>query len=205
MAIRFPCGACAQPIEVDDEWAMRQVACPYCHTTITAPSESTLGDPTSIPAATPLGPPEAVATNVSSTQIGGAPLKNRNHLAIVAAVLVGLSLVCFLGFASIMSSHAADVQRVMQRADELTKDGTGFVGAIQRAWMEFYENNGGVPPDWMLGAIVFEFGGFFAWVVGLICAIIASFRPARKWLALSALLLACLMPFLFCVVTGSVM
>jgi len=205
MVIRFSCGACAQPIEVDDEWAMREVACPYCHTTITAPNESTLENLASIPTASPLGPTMVQDGGAAQTQASMAPTEARNRLAIVAAVLVGLSLLCFIGFATIMSSHAADVQGVMQRADELTQGGTGFLGAIQRAWMEFYDNNGGVPPDWMLGAILFEFGGFFTWVVGLICAIIACFRPTRRWLALTALLLACLMPFLFCVVTGSVM
>ena len=41
MSIQFLCPACSQPIEIDDEWSARPVACPYCRKTITAPESST--------------------------------------------------------------------------------------------------------------------------------------------------------------------
>ena len=79
MAIRFQCGACSQPIEVDDEWALRAVACPYCRKTITAPSESTLGDLSRIPMASPLmdvGSAVALPTPAASSYASPDPNAN---------------------------------------------------------------------------------------------------------------------------------
>jgi len=42
MAIQFPCPACQQPIEVDEELAGSQVTCPYCDKVVAAPTESAL-------------------------------------------------------------------------------------------------------------------------------------------------------------------
>ncbi len=51
MAIRFLCASCAQPIEVDEEWALKPVACPYCRKTVTAPVESQIDDAVGVPMA----------------------------------------------------------------------------------------------------------------------------------------------------------
>jgi DNA-directed RNA polymerase subunit RPC12/RpoP len=42
MAIQFQCTGCSQPIEVDDEFAGRAAACPYCRRVVTIPTRSTL-------------------------------------------------------------------------------------------------------------------------------------------------------------------
>lgn len=41
MAIQFSCPSCQRPIEVDDEWANSDVACPFCQKVVTTPAEST--------------------------------------------------------------------------------------------------------------------------------------------------------------------
>ncbi len=41
MSIQFQCSQCQQPIEVDDEYAGRSAACPYCRSVNTVPQEST--------------------------------------------------------------------------------------------------------------------------------------------------------------------
>lgn len=42
MPIQFACPGCAQPIEVDDEFARQQAQCPYCHAVVAVPEHSTL-------------------------------------------------------------------------------------------------------------------------------------------------------------------
>lgn len=52
MAIRFPCPACRQPIEVDDNWADQSVGCPYCRNVVNAPARSSW-PPAGVPVASP--------------------------------------------------------------------------------------------------------------------------------------------------------
>ena len=87
MTIRFQCGSCSQPIEVDDEWSAKPVACPYCRKTVTAPIESTLGDPAAFQAATPI---ETVRPGVQPVPIhpdATPPPLAKNTLAIVSLAL----------------------------------------------------------------------------------------------------------------------
>lgn len=41
MAIQFLCAGCQQPIEVDEEFAGKAAACPYCQRVVTVPAAST--------------------------------------------------------------------------------------------------------------------------------------------------------------------
>lgn len=41
MAIQFACPSCQRAIEIDDEWANSDVACPFCKAVVTAPARST--------------------------------------------------------------------------------------------------------------------------------------------------------------------
>lgn len=93
MAIRFACPSCAQPIEVDDEWAGQSVGCPYCKKVVTAPAGS-IWPADRIPVATPLSPspepvqpaPEYAGTaNPPQTLASGAPWALT--LAITSALL----------------------------------------------------------------------------------------------------------------------
>lgn len=42
MAIQFRCPGCSQPIEVDDEFALRSAQCPYCRAVVAVPAISSL-------------------------------------------------------------------------------------------------------------------------------------------------------------------
>lgn len=42
MAIQFRCPSCSQPIEVDDEFALRSAQCPYCRSVVAVPAVSSL-------------------------------------------------------------------------------------------------------------------------------------------------------------------
>lgn len=42
MAIQFRCPGCSQPIEVDDEFALRSAQCPYCRSVVAVPAISSL-------------------------------------------------------------------------------------------------------------------------------------------------------------------
>ena len=44
MAIQFQCTACGKPIEIDDEYAGKNIRCYYCRSTVTAPLVSMLED-----------------------------------------------------------------------------------------------------------------------------------------------------------------
>ena len=86
--------ACSQPIEVDEEWASRTVACPYCRKTVTAPAESTLTDLDQAPMASPVDTAVAGTAQppVEPLQIAGAGLEPRtsvqtNRLAVEALLL----------------------------------------------------------------------------------------------------------------------
>ena len=62
MPIQFRCSNCGQPIEVDDEYAGRQAACPYCRSVVTVPMSSTYA-----PQPTPTARPGVPAPPTSAT------------------------------------------------------------------------------------------------------------------------------------------
>lgn len=115
MAIQFPCPSCAQPIEVDDEVAGREAACPYCQRVVTAPQQSTYAPrpfvearPVGAPAGDAWAPPPPpvrgasespppVFSERSGLHIGAAPPSNKaagtyGNYALISA---GLVLVAF--------------------------------------------------------------------------------------------------------------
>ncbi len=173
MAIRFHCPACSQPIEVDDEWAGRAVACPYCRKTVTAPSQSTLGDLSTIPTATPVG----FAGAVPPAPYAYAP--SSNPLAVVALVLASVTVGLFLTSAVIGSRHSlefAEIQREMTASD---KDASPM-----KAAMEYTRKHGGTLPGWLMAISFLSFGGMVTCVSGLICGLIALRHAARRALAI---------------------
>ena len=102
MAIRFQCGSCNQPIEVDDPWGGRTVACPYCHSTVTAPSASTLGDISDIPAASPV-------TADASDSISAQPSESSNVVALIAFILA-MIVIALIGLGTMIAApHALNL------------------------------------------------------------------------------------------------
>src|SRR3990172_4295660 len=148
MAIRFQCGACSQPIEVDDEWASKAVACPYCRKTVTAPSESTLGDLTRIPMASPLGVGEhaaAVPAPTVGSYAGADP--SANPMAVASFILACIMVVLLLAGAMLVASHALDLEQLQK---DLQQQPGAESGSQFRAMMEYVKAHGGRFPGWLV-------------------------------------------------------
>lgn len=206
MAIRFPCGSCGQPIEVDDEWASKAVACPYCRKTVTAPAESTLTDLAEIPTAAPVRSDEPVAhpgtfaateqvtIDASHRVIADQP----NRIASVALVLVLAVVVQAILLAVLLSSHTAALEKLQERIVALQEEGAGFIAAHQQATGEFYEAHGGAPPTWLILSAVLQLAGGITWIAAVVCAVIGLTRKHRRRRALAALLIAVGSMLTFC-------
>ena len=199
MSIRFQCGNCSQPIEIDDQWASKAVACPYCRKTVTAPAESTLKDLADIPLADPLtaapsfGPqpgvpqPHAMVAEISP-----------NRIAVVAMALSS-AMVLFIVLGGLIStSHQLEIEAVQKRSVELEKEGVSWIIATQRASSEFYEEYGGLPPQWMMGLGVLYMCAGLTWIAALVCALVGMRRVRRRRLAIAALAMTAVFPLLFC-------
>ena len=160
MAIRFQCSACTQPIEVDDEWARKAVACPYCRRTITAPGESTLGDMAQIPTAQLVygAPGESPAGSPGlEAQPPSAPVPHPNTIAVVALCLAIGSFVLGAGYVAVSFSCREETAELVRPGMSLTD--------IMRTSSDFMERH----PDLagrMLAGTVMALAAGLAWLAG---------------------------------------
>ena len=200
MAIRFRCSGCSQPIEVDDEWASKLVACPYCRKTIAAPPESTLEDLSPIPEATPLGPSEASWDGPSVPVFGQQPPApaQSNRLAVVALILACSLPVQLAVFMAVLTAHEGELQRIQSAVEQRQQQGESPFAAQFEAWQEFLDERGGIPPSWMILSAMVEFVGAATWIATIVCGIIAVRRPQRRRLAVVALVIAVVLMIFFC-------
>ncbi len=177
MAIRFQCPGCSQPIEIDDEWALKAVACPYCRRTITAPPESTLPEPGRVPVAKAMGGmAEEAEPAISDTQ--GEP-GHPNGIAKIAFALSCATVVLFILAGVVLSPHRMELeelQKVMMKAS---------------SWMEasnkMLEACGGTVPTWLWLSMGLQFAAMGACLAALICGVIGVRRPRNRGLAVTAL------------------
>jgi len=181
MAIRFKCGACFQPIEIDDEWAQKTVACPFCRKTVTAPAQSTLDDLSQIPTASAVERPDAAPPPYSMVA-NDALLAHPNRIAVVAAALAGVVLLCLIGIFGIMLGHAEEMTRLAEIMEQ-----AGSFGEQMQVSNTFAQENGGVIPNWMIGVTLLEMVALLAWFAALVCGIVAVRRPRRRPLAVATL------------------
>jgi len=173
MAIQFACPSCKQPIEVDEQWAEQQVACPYCHRMVTAPAESTITTDAP-PAATPMGPPpqaplaepagEASAGPAAPPPTATRPARNRAAIgglvfAVAAVVLIGLGAVII----------AVRLTPYIQQAQARSQDAKSAQKQVER---ELAAN-----PGLVSGPAVIIVAGIGCAGVGLILSIIGLVRP----------------------------
>ncbi|HPF40415.1 MAG TPA: hypothetical protein P5081_15730 [Phycisphaerae bacterium] len=125
MAIQFHCENCRQPIEVDDEAANQQAACPYCQSVVTVPAESSLGGAsgpvlaqptTSLQTALPLphrqGAPASLRRETATNEAAGPASATFGFMAFATIIV---SVVVFIGvyfvlFASVLSKVSPDGQ-----------------------------------------------------------------------------------------------
>lgn len=175
MAIQFQCVSCSRPIEVDDQWARRLVECPYCHDTITVPAISTYNPPGMASPVQMAQPAEAAYPDAYYRP------RSRNALAIWAMVLsilafatLGATIISVgMKFTAIMSSDATP--------EEMEKQ-------VQEAFEQAVERQ----EHWVILFAVGMLGGLGLWIAGLVCSMIAVTRPARRGLAIAALLVTLL-------------
>jgi len=196
MAIRFQCVACLQPIEVDDEWALKAVACPYCRRTVSAPSESTLDELSRIPVASKLSPvpvADGVATRPYPVPPPVAPA-GTNRIAAVALVLGLLLLGAGLSAMGILRSNWAEVM-------EFAGPSTTFQESVRRQ-SDFIQSRGGVPPNWMIAFSLLMIAAVFLWMATVVCGAIGLRGENRRTHAVIALIIAAAAPFVFCCGVG---
>ena len=203
MVIRFHCASCSQPIEVDAEWALKAVSCPYCRKTVTAPAESQIDDVSRIPTATPAVKtdiPDAVSgTSLSpDPQFGAAPVVGdvqHNGAAMAAFILACALLACIASSLIVYRSHGAEILGVQQRTEELVRQGKNSLASAQQAWLDYYD---GEIPGWLMASSFLMMVALALWVGTLVCAIIGVLRPYRRGYAVFALGVVALSPCFLC-------
>jgi len=196
MAIRFQCGACSQPIEVDDEWALRAVACPYCRKTITAPSESTMDDLSRIPMASPLmAVGGAVALPTPAPSSYAPPDASANPPAVAAFILAAAMVIFLLSGAMIVASHTLELEQLQK---ELQPQPGAAAGSQVQSMMRYFETHGGRIPGWLMAVGVLQISAMAACAAAIVCGLLAVRRTTRRALAVIALVSCGCVVLLFC-------
>jgi len=198
MVVRFQCASCAQPIEVDDEWASKAVACPYCRKTVMAPAESTLGDLAAIPMASPLAsgqtgvPPGTGTFNLPGGPRAFVAARPVNRLA-VAALILAAGAISVLILANVF---AAPHQAELEELERAIRPGQSFNETMQ-AYAAFAQAHPQAM-QWLIPASLLVILAAISSIAGIICALIALRRPQRRGLAVGALVIACAVPVFLC-------
>jgi hypothetical protein len=189
MAIRFHCAACNQPIEVDDEWATKTVACPYCHKTVTAPHESTLGDLTEVPVATPLGEFQPFAEMSQPAYVAPERVRH-NYWAIAALALAVLAFLALLTSSMISAWHFREILQPGMTVQEQ-------VDAIEK----FLEEDQGNLPGWTVATALAVALSCVTWPLATVCGVLGVLRKRQRGLAVIALVI-CGVQLVFVVCSG---
>jgi hypothetical protein len=179
MAIRFHCPACTQPLEVDDAWASRVVACPYCRKTVTAPANSNLTDLSAVPMAMPLTQPGAAGAPPPLPEFAA----RSNPLAVAAIVFAGLTILLSTLMSVTASRHRLELEDIERDMKAMGPDASPM-----KASMEYMRTHGGQVPGWIMGLSLCFFGSLLACVTGLVCGLLALRRRARRALAWTSVL-----------------
>lgn len=189
MAIRFRCSACSQPIEIDDEWASKTVACPYCRKTVTAPDTSTLDDLSQIPMATPV---LGEATTPAPSTFASTNTIPSNPIAVVAMILACCSIAMLVAGRVILDRHPDE----MREFKEAVTAGASLNEQMS-AQTKFFETHPGAE-RWFFPAMMLLIGSGLASLIAIVCGIIGLRRLTRRGLALAALLIAGPIPIFMC-------
>ena len=184
MAIRFQCSGCDQPIEVDDQWAGRPVACPYCRQTVTAPRESSPDLEHDIPMASPLS---------GAGRPGSVPAR-RNGVAIAGLVLACMSFACVLGASALLRPHMDELSPVLEAIMSAYRDGRG--DEAQRLQLDFMTKYG--QTGWLGGASMLMLLSIPCWLAGIVCGLLGLRRAGRRSIAVAALVVSGLLPVVMC-------
>jgi endogenous inhibitor of DNA gyrase (YacG/DUF329 family) len=162
MTIQFQCASCGNPIEIDDEWGGKAVACPYCRKSVTAPMDSTF-----VPETAP-----------SARAIGSSEASDRNTVALWAFWLSLASLVVMIGSNIIFLPKLIEIVGMDSTADQARERLNSFV-------QEHVDLK--TVPGWLLAFMAsFVFVVLF-WLGGLICAVLGLRSPVRRGWVYAAL------------------
>jgi hypothetical protein len=201
MAIQFKCPSCAQPIEVDDPWAGRSVACPFCEHTVTAPLASDATIATAPPTARPApvesrastGPESASRRPTAGAAAGGTPDARPRPFAAWALTLSISAFACLIVTTIIVS----------RQLDKYLPDENPTPAQFREARTQLQDEmekqiQAGTPPAWvfaMMGGMLLT---FLTWLGGLVLSIIALQYRARRRTAMAATILTALLPVMTC-------
>jgi len=200
MAIQFPCGSCGQPIEIDDEWGGKTVACPFCHSRIVAPVESQLSDSEFVPTASPAPPrvPDALSSAPPPTDRPAVAMAESNRLAVVAVILAAVMLFTLIAMKWVIGNHIGEIEALGERWQALVAEGKGFMLAWQTVQMELLEANNGTIPTWLMVVGVLEVVAAMTWLAALVCGILAVRKPWHRRYAVASLVVCGISPVIFC-------
>lgn len=187
MAIRFQCPSCTQPIEVDDVWAGKTVACPYCRRHVAAPLDSTLAPAAEVPYASPLGATADAAAPVADSQMEGRPA---NRIAAVALMLAVVTLGFLTAWRILINPYLPEIESARAGARD-------FSEIMQASNAVFLDENGVATPEAVLLFLCLLAGGA-AWVAATVCGIVGATRAVRRKWAVAALVICGVTPIVFC-------
>lgn len=201
MAIQFPCPSCNQPIEVDEEWANRPVACPYCRLQVAAPARSTLEASDEAPQAVPVQPQaDAAPEPYLRPHQAGARDVGTNKFGLAAVCLALACIGCVVGALIAIAPYMPQLEAY---ANQSANTGTQL-SAVMDFWNAEIERNGGRFPNRLIVLVLFELACPFLWIAAIVCAIIGlrrppqAGRPAQRTLPIVALAITLGTPLVFC-------
>ncbi len=199
MAVRFLCNNCQQPIEIDDEWASKQVACPFCRKTVSAPAESTFVETQQVPVASPVRSLAGVAeprisTGPGAAEHGVAGRGGSNRLATVAFALACCTMGMLAGHVIFQYLHAEEILEYIQEIQRLEASSESSFDAI----MKYVKMHAGSLPSWLLILGLLDAVLLASFLGAVICGLIAIRRPAGRRLAWASLAICGVVPIVMC-------
>ena len=203
MSIQFLCVSCRKPIEVDDQWAMKIVQCPYCQEQVTAPGMSTyqpeapamarqvaaggVGSGSASSGLEYSSNPPYTPSQPHYAEYGQAqPAPKSNVVAVVSLVLAVLSLVLFIWGSTLVVNQ---VSPILQQG--------GSVQAQQAAMEKFLVDAANRQEPWILNASLLAIGGIISWIAAVVCGLIGISRPLGRGLAIAGLIVAAIPVVIF--------
>lgn len=172
MAIQFRCTGCGQAIEVDDDFAGRLVGCPFCHSSVQAPSASQ-AIPQPVPQATPMGapaqpfpPPPPFGAMPGAAMAAPDPAARWCTIGLICGILAWITP--FLMLMTMISQ--TNLLQDIQRLQSTNADQKALQEEINNAMKRWGEEHPGVVASFTLVMGAMIIAGLAASIVGLIRA-----------------------------------
>lgn len=194
MAIRFLCSNCQKPIEIDDEWASKSVACPFCRTTVSAPEATTWTETQHVPVASPAGALAPPTGEAASEGTGHTERPSSNRLAVVAFALSCCTLGMLAAHVVFQHMHAEEFAAFSEELQRLMAETSSITDAV----MAYTRAHGNSMPSWLIVLNLLGMTMMASCAASLVCGLIAVRRPSGRRLALTSLALSGLVPIVVC-------